>query len=172
MFRFTTASLALILVCALTNRASAADPDFKSLEAPRTSAPQIVFANLPKANYSPTILPDLYLPSPRANVTPTATIPRPGAELNNTVAIGRSSSITIGGLGSMSQPTTSFDLGFNSFANMSTSSAGQSAPLGSSLSDKLILTLPSLRDAGLGLGASQYVPPMRYLDDGHQFLNR
>jgi hypothetical protein len=172
MLRIPATLFALIFVSAVTIRARAADADFKLQEAPRTPPPQFIFANLPKANYSPTILPDLYLPTPRANGAPvsTATIPRLGAELNSTAA-NRLSGIT-SGFGATTPPPTSFDLGFNSFASISTSSVGQPAIPGSSLSDKLLLTPPSLRDAGLGLGATQLVPPMRYLDDGHQFLNR
>jgi hypothetical protein len=175
MFRIPAASFpaalfAVMLISAVAIQATAADPDFKLQESPRTPPPQIIFANLPQANYSPTVLPDLYLPSPRTSLAPTATIPRSGVALDST-ATSRISSIN-SGLGATSAPATSFDLGFSSFASISTSATGQSAIQGSSLSDKLLVTPPSLRDAGLGLGASQFVPPTRYLDDGHQFLNR
>src|SRR5882757_8926812 len=76
MTRFSAAPFALILFGILTIQARAADPDVKLQEVPRPSSVQIVFANLPKANYSPTILPDLYLPIPRANAAATVIIPR------------------------------------------------------------------------------------------------
>jgi hypothetical protein len=166
MYRRILALSTLAIVCALSFHVRAEDFDFKWQDTFQTLPQTGSIAKISRENNTPLILTYPYSSRPLNATNPAVAIPRfSSSELGSLGGIAD--------LGATPPQDTRFDMSLSSLVTTAPSAIDRQTNQSQSLSDKMLATPPLLHDAAIGLGGtSQYVLPARYLNDGHQFLNR